>query len=63
MIDQMKYINFIEICRKNYPHLQKGKQYRNGQELWLKVRKDQEQYEKIIIQLKGKVAKFYLFPV
>ena len=48
--------------RKCYPHIQKGKQYRNGQKLWLKMQKDQEQCKKIIIELKGRAAKFHLQP-
>ena len=59
MIDQKKYIHFIELYRKDYPVLQREKQFRNGQELWLKVRKDQEQYEKTIIELKGRTGKFH----
>ena len=27
--------------------------------MWLKLKKDQEQYEKTIIELKGRAAKFY----
>ena len=38
-------------------------EYRNGQELWLKVKKDQEQDEKTIIELKGRAAKFHKFSV
>ena len=37
----------------------KKKEYKNGQELWLKVEKDQEQYEKTIVDLKGIAAKFH----
>ena len=32
----------------------KKKEYRNGQELWLKAKKDQEQYVKTIVELKGR---------
>ena len=41
------------------PDLQKEKQYRNEQKLWLKVKKVQEQHEEIIIELKGRAVKFY----
>ena len=33
----------------------KKKECTNGQELWLKVEKDQQQYEKTIIKLKGEL--------
>ena len=47
--------------RKCYPHIQKGKQYRNGQKLWLKMQKDQEQCKKIIIELKEELQSFIYF--
>ena len=30
----------------------------NGDESWLRMKKDQEQYEKTIIELKGRAARF-----
>ena len=39
MIDQKKYIHFIEMYRKSYPDLQKEKQYRNAQKLCLRQEK------------------------
>ena len=44
MIDQKKYIHYIEMYRRAYTDLQKEKQYRNGQDLRIKVKIDQEQY-------------------
>ena len=58
MIGQKKYINFTEVYRKLYPELQNGKKNRYGQEFWLKVKKDQDQYENTPIELKGRAAKF-----
>ena len=52
MIDQKKYIRFIEMYRKAYPGLLKKKEYRSRHELWLNVKKYKEQYEKTIIELK-----------
>lgn len=49
------YTFYWNVYRKSYPDLQKEKQNRNGQELWLKVKRDQEQYEKII-ELKRRAA-------
>ena len=40
-----------------YPDLQKEKEYRSEQKLWLKVEKDQEQYEKTIIKWKRELRK------
>ena len=34
-------------------------EHRNGQELWLKVEKDQEQHKKTIIWIKGRAVKFH----
>ena len=31
----------------------------NGDESWLRMKKDQEQYEKTIIELKGRGARFH----
>ena len=42
-----------------YPDLQKERKYRNGQDLWLKVEKDEEQHEKTIIWIKGRPVKFH----
>ena len=38
---------------------EKKKEYRDEKELWLKVKKDQEQYETTFIELKGTAAKFH----
>ena len=43
----------------SYPDPQKKKGYRNGQELWSKVEKNQELYEKTIIAFKGRAPKFH----
>ena len=43
---------------KAYPDLKKV-QYRNGQKLWLKVEKNQEQHIKTIIWIKGRALKFH----
>ena len=40
-----KHPFYWNVYRKTYPDLQKEKYYKNGQELCLKVKKDQEQYE------------------
>ena len=52
-----KYDVFIELYRKVYPSLEKQKQYTNGQDLWNQVKKDQEKYEKMVLELKEKAAK------
>ena len=44
--------------RKVYPDLEKEK-HMNGGESWLRMKKDQEQYEKTIIELKGRAARFH----
>ena len=59
MIDQNKYIHFIEMYIERLTQTFK-KEYRNGQELWLKVKIDQDQYKKIIIEINGRVAKFHI---
>ena len=36
----------------------KKEEYKNGQELWLKVEKDREQHKKTVIWIKGRAVKF-----
>lgn len=48
MIDQKKYISFIEMYRRAYSDLQKDKQYSYRLELWIKVKIYLEQYENTI---------------
>ena len=38
-------------------------EHRNGQELWLKAEKDQEQHKKTIIWIKGRAVKFHKFSI
>ena len=54
---QKRYNIFIEEYKRAYPSLPKEKQYKNGQELWNKIKKDQERYDKTIIELREKAAK------
>ena len=56
MIHLKKHIDFTGMYRKACLDLQNWKQYRNRQELWLKVKNDQEQHEKTIIELKGRAV-------
>ena len=64
MIGQKKYIYFIEMYKKpSYPDLQNGQKFRDRQESWLKVKKDEEQHKNTIIKLKGTVAKFHKFSI
>ena len=42
MIDQKKYIYFIEMYKKTSPDLQNGQKFRNRQESWLKEKIDEE---------------------
>ena len=53
MIDQKKYIRLIETYSKAYPDLQK-----KNTELCFKAKKDQEQYQKTITELKVKARTF-----
>ena len=50
---------FDETYRKANPDLRKKKEYRDEKELWLKVKKDQEQYETTFTELKGTAVKFH----
>ena len=46
IIDQNRYIHFIEMYGNAYPDLQKKKkEYRSGQELRLNVKKSQDIYK------------------
>ena len=56
MVDQRKYIHFLEMYGKGYPDLQKEKQYRIEQELWLRqeqCRKIRNDKKNAIIELKA----------
>ena len=54
---QKWYNIFIKEYKKAYPNLPKEKQYKNGQELWNKIKKDQERYDKTIIEIREKASK------
>ena len=47
MIDQKEIYSFY-LYSRTYSEFQKEKKYINGQELWLKVKIDQEQYKNTI---------------
>ena len=53
---QKKYEKFIEIFKKAHPCLTKETQFKNGQELWRKVKGNEQELEKTIIELKAKEA-------
>ena len=61
MIDRKKYINYIERITQTF---NKKKENRNGQILCLNIKKkNEEECENTIIELKGRAAKFHKFSI